>query len=45
MDSFRWKNFGYIPFYLNIHKKNQTNKQRKKEKENKFKNKPILGLT
>jgi len=33
MDSFGWRNFGYIQFYHNNHKKEkQTNKQTKKKK-------------
>ena len=45
MDSFGWKIFGYIPFITIITKKEKSNKQRNKQKEKKFKNKPILELT
>jgi len=35
MDSFGWKNFGYISFYHNNHEQKKANKQIKKEKNQK----------
>jgi len=32
MDSFGWKNFGYISFYHNNHKQKRKNKQINKER-------------